>query len=309
VSERVTLRLLDAHGLAPYARDLVALEASLTYPVDDGADRFAIDHGPTYHPFFSALGDPRFLLALDGDRVVGAVAGVFREARDGAERTAAVYLCDLKVAASHRGTGLARRMAAYALAKAATEPDLWRWRLAYAAAMRDARGDVTRSMRGAHAGRLLAPAATLAVYFVKARALAALDPAGCPAAPDGDGLDLSPTVRATARGPGVTTTAGRKDLRLVSTGAPWPLAHLALGPGQWGASLGAYLRACGEFLGDEGAPEATACFTLDARLAGHSAWLTARGVSPGAACTVYTFRLGLPARRARVWVHLSPSEI
>ena len=309
MSERISLRVVDAHGLAPYARDLAALEASITYPVDDGADRFAIDRGPTYHPFFSALGDPRFLLALDGGRVVGAVAGVFREARDGGERTPAAYLCDLKIAASHRGTGLARRMAAYTLAKAASDPSLWRWRLAYAAAMRGAHGDVTRSMRGAHAGRLLAPAATLAVYFVKARTLASLDPHGCPVVPAGAGLDLSPAVRATCRGPGVTNTAGRKDLRLVSTGAPWPLEHLALGPREWGPSLGAYLRACGEFLGDEGSPEATACFTLDERLAGHVAWLRARGVSPGAACTVYTLRLGLPSRRVRAWVHLSPSEI
>ena len=292
------LVLCDAAGLARYAPSLRALEREVTYPLDDGRDRFFIDHGERYHPFFSGLGDARFLLAAEGDRVLGSVAGVFRESREGGRAVPSVYLCDLKVHPSQRGTGLARTMAARALRLAVTDPSLWRWRLAYGAAMRDARGDVTRSMRGAHAGRLLAPEATLAVYFVGARSLATLDPTGCPPPPTTPGLELSPRAL-----PAVTTTAGRKDLRRISNGAPWPLAHLTHGPATWGTSLGAYLRACGDSL----APEATACFTLDQRLDDHVAWLRARGVCSDTVCTVYTLRLG---RRASTgWAHLSPSEI
>jgi GNAT superfamily N-acetyltransferase len=310
VSDRaLTLRIVDAAGLAPFARDLVALEASIEYPIADGADRFTIDHGEAYHPFFSALGDARFLLALDGDRVVGAMVGVFREANDCGRPRSAAYLCDFKVAASHRGTGVARRMATYALAKAATDPSLWRWRIAYAAAMRGERGDVTRSMKGAHAGKLLRPAATLAVYFASARALASLDATTCPKTPAGEGLDLSPAVRATCEGPGVTSTAGRKDLRLVSTGRPWPLAHLPIGPRAWGDSLAAYLRACGEWICARSGDDATVCFALDEALTEHVRWLAARGVSPGAACTVYTLRLAAPSRERPPWVHLATSEI
>lgn len=292
------LVLCDAAGLARYAPSLRALEREVTYPLDDGRDRFFIDHGERYHPFFSGLGDARFLLAAEGDRVLGSVAGVFRESREGGRAVPSVYLCDLKVHPSQRGTGLARTMAARALRLAVTDPSLWRWRLAYGAAMRDARGDVTRSMRGAHAGRLLAPEATLAVYFVGARSLATLDPTGCPAPPTTPGLELSPRDL-----PAVTTTAGRKDLRRISNGEPWPLAHLTRGPAAWGTSLGAYLRACGETL----APEETACFTLDQRLEDHVAWLRARGVCSDTVCTVYTLRLGL--RASTGWAHLSPSEI
>lgn len=292
------LVLCDAAGLARYAPSLRALEREVTYPLDDGRDRFFIDHGERYHPFFSGLGDARFLLAAEGDRVLGSVAGVFRESREGGRGVPSVYLCDLKVHPSQRGTGLARTMAARALRLAVTDPSLWRWRLAYGAAMRDARGDVTRSMRGVHAGRLLAPEATLAVYFVRAGTLASLDPTGCPPPPTTPGLELSPRDL-----PAVTTTAGRKDLRRISNGAPWPLAHLTHGPAAWGASLGAYLRACGASL----APDETACFTLDQRLDDHVAWLRARGVCSDTVCTVYTLRLG---RRASTgWAHLSPSEI
>ncbi len=307
MSERITLRLVDADGLAPWAAQLAALEAAVTYPIGDGADRFFIDHGARYHPFFSGLGDPRFLLALDGDRVVGAMCGVFRDALDGDRRRPTAYLCDLKVAPSHRGTGLARRMALEALRRAATDRSLWRWRIAWAAAMRDARGDVTRSMRGAHAGRLLTPTATLSLAFVKAHALAALDPAPCPAVGPGVGLDLSPDVARTCRGPGITDTAGRKDLRLVSTGAPWPLVHLARGPSSWGPSLGRYLRDCGRALTDAGDGDVTTCFALDTRLAPQLAWLRAQGIDEGAVCTVYALRLARPWNPP--WVHLATSEI
>ena len=141
------LVLCDAAGLARYVPSLRALEREVTYPLDDGRDRFFIDHGERYHPFFSGLGDARFLLAAEGDRVLGSVAGVFRESREGGRAVPSVYLCDLKVHPSQRGTGLARTMAARALRLAVTDPSLWRWRLAYGAAMRDARGDCSRPRR------------------------------------------------------------------------------------------------------------------------------------------------------------------
>lgn len=294
--------LCDARGLAPYVSSLRALERGITYPIDDGRDRFFIDHGADYHPFFSGLGDPKFLLALHGDEVVGAVAGVFRDAREATGLTPSVYLCDLKVAPSQRGAGLARRMAARALKLALSDRSLWRWRLAYGAAMRDARGDVTRSMRGAHPGRLLRANSSLAVFFCPATSLASLDVRGCPRPPDAPGLELSPRSL-----DAVTSTAGRKDLRLRSTDAPWPLVHLPRGPSEWSPSLGHYLRACGESLCAAGRSGDTACFALDERLRDQLAWLALSGITPGAACAVYTLRLGrAPESR---WTHLSTAEI
>lgn len=305
----ITFTLVDAAGLLPYAPQLAALEASITYPIDDGRDRFAIDHGRAYHPFFSELGEAYFLLALDGARVVGSVAGVFRRAYTPDGHRPGVYLCDFKIAASHRGTGLGRRMATHALWRALTDRAFWRWHLAWAAAMQGERGDVMRSARGLHPARLLRPEATLAVYFVPAQRLAALEPKGCPAPPWRAGLDLSPTVTSSCRGPGVASTAGRKDLRRVSTGEPWPLHHLVLGPRDWAPTWGHWLRACGEYVREREGGEAVACFTLDQRLGDHLRWLEAQGVAPGATCTVYVLRL--PWRRGRkgAWVHLSPSEI
>jgi hypothetical protein len=146
-------------------------------------------------------------------------------------------------------------------------------------------------------------AATLALYFTPAKALVSLDPARCPPPPRAEGLELSPR-----EAPDIARTAGRKDLRRLSTGAPWPLAHLPRGPRAWGPSLGAYLQGAGARVVDEDSADATTCFALDTRLAEHTAWLAAAGVSPGAVCTVYALSLSLPGP-VPGWTHLSTSEI
>lgn len=291
------LLLTDASGLRPFARSLAALEREITYPIADGRDRFFIDHGERYSDFFTTLGDARFLLALSGDEVVGCVVGVFREARLGDRVLRAAYLCDLKVSARRRGTGLARRMATFAIGRAIVDPRLWRWRLAYGAAMRGESGDVMRSVRGLHAGRLLGHDATLAVYFVPAEKLADSRVSGCPPNPGGIGLELSARDQ-----PAALTTAGKKDLRLVSTGRPWPLVHLPRGPREWSPNLAAYLGEAAKTL----PADALTCFALDERHADHRAWLASHDITPGASCAVYTLAL---TSAPHAWTHLATSEI
>ena len=107
---------------------------------------------------------------------------------------------------------------------------------------------------------------------------------------------------------GVISTAGRKDLRLVSTAEPWPLAHLALGPAAWRPSWGAYLAAAGAALVDHRIA-GPACFGVDDRLRDHVAWLAGEGVEPGAVCTVSTRSPCPRGFLAPPWVHLATSEI
>jgi hypothetical protein len=297
--------LVEAASLGPYAAALGALEASIRYPIADGADHFTIDHGADYHPFFSHLGQAFFVLALDGPRVVGTCVGVARDVAFDDRVAPSFYLCDLKVAPSHRGRRLVERMVLHVLARLPTDARLRRWKLAYGAAMRGDRGDVTRSARGIHPMRLLQPAARLRLYFVAPAALAALDARDAPPPPRGPGADLS--LRPLERDHGIESTAGRKDLRLDSTGAPWPLAHLTLGPRAWRPTWGSYLARAGAALVAAGAA-GPACFGIDDRLADHIAWLARAGVEPGAVCTVYTLTLP-PALPSPEWVHLATSEI
>ncbi len=292
---------LLAHELAPFAAGLRALEDAISYPLD--RDRFTIDHGPDYHPFFSGLGEAHFLLALDGDRVVATLCGMLRPVRARGQTHLGLYLGDYKVAPSHRGTGVGLGLLHYGLGQLLADPRRSALRCLYGAAMRGPHGDVMRTRKAwLHPGWIVRPAARMRLWFADPRALARVDPRLCPPPPDHDGWDLSPHDPAA---PTLVCTAGRKDLRLVSTGAPLPLVHLAGGPSVWGASWGHWLRRAGEALADT-RPEAQACFALDARLHGHHTWIAAQGLCPDAECTVYALARGMGAGP---WVHLSTCDI
>ncbi|HEY2744577.1 MAG TPA: GNAT family N-acetyltransferase [Polyangia bacterium] len=301
----VRIEVVTADGLRPYLAQLQELEAEIKYPIGDGSDHFTIDHGPEYHAFFAGLGAPMFMIAVDGDELVGIFAGIERSARSAGAVVKTVYGADFKLAARVRGSGLSRRMIWKGFLMGMSPSFLRRWRVAYVTAMRGARGDVTRSVRGLNVGKLARPGARLSIYFIDPARLAALRVDGAPPPPPPSGMDLSPEPA--SRAPGLASTAGTKDLRLHSTGAPWPLVHLPLGPSAWAPSHAAYLRRAGEAMLAEKLP-GPACFALDDRLADHAGWLAAQNITPGAVCTVYTF--GLPgAPKPSPWVHLATSEI
>jgi GNAT superfamily N-acetyltransferase len=286
---------VGASGLGPHVAGLRELERDLRYPL--AADSFVIDHGREYHPFFSGLGDARFVVARERSRVVGSLAVVARDALSSGRRVRTLYFADYKIAPEHRGTGLGRRLAARATWEVLGR-GWFQAGYAYLAAMQGARGDVTRTARGATALRLFRPLAVLDLYFESRARLAAL-PEGGPPPPASPGLDLSPGV---GRAPVVTT--GRKDFVLASTGRPWPLVHLPASPARWRPSLGAYLRQQSSSLGHD----AVACFAVDRRLREHRGWLVSSGLVAGATCTVHAVSLP-PWREAPPWVHLATSEI
>ena len=296
-------------GLGPYVEGLRAIERATEYPIGDGADAFTIDHGEAYHPFFSTVGqDPRFLVALDGERVVGGAVGMYRDIRVRGRTVRACYGADWKLDREHRGLGVARQMMTWGAGLLFKDPTLRAWRYGYVAAMRGDHGDVMRVVKGLHPGKLVRAAGTLAVYFADPSKLAVLPLEGTPATPDPEGgVDLSFDPVGDVVAPGLVSTAGMKDLRLKSTGQPWPLVHLPYGPSRWTPSWGAYLRSCGETLASS-RPTSVACFAVDQRLGTHISWLSSHGIAPGAVCTVYALDLTLRAGRA-AWLHLATSEI
>jgi hypothetical protein len=300
---------LPASEIGPYVDGLRAIERATEYPIADGADAFTIDHGDDYASFFTMLGhDARFVLALDGDRVVGGVAGVARNVRVRGRMVPALYGADWKVARELRGQRAGRDMMKWAFGLIYRHPELFTWRLGYVAAMRGQRGDVMRATRGVHPARLTGKLGALDVYFVPAAKLASLSLAAPPPPPDPDqGVDLSFVTTGSVDAPGLVSTAGRKDLRLRSTGQPWSLVHLPYGPARWRPSWGHYLKTCGEALVSR-SPGAIGCFALDQRLVSHIAWLSSLGIDRGAVCSVYALDLTLQARRAS-WIHLATSEI
>jgi hypothetical protein len=300
-------KLLRMHEIAPYVGELRELERDIEYPIADGADAFRIDHGGDYHRFFSSMGDSRYLLTWDGDRLISVMSGAKRDAVVRGKTIPSAYLADFKIARAYRGAGISRKIVQWGFLRMLRDPEYLKWRLIYIAAMRGAHGDVTRTVRGLHPGKLIRPAARLLVYFVEPAKLAALRAESSPAPPSArDGIDLSAVPRF-LEAPGVESTKGCKDLILRSTSAPWPLVHLPLGPAAWSPTFGAYVRACGEALVLRGAP-GPACFAIDSRLDDHRAWLSRSAIEPGAVCTVYSLSLTPRTIGAR-WLHLATSEI
>lgn len=296
------LRHVEAHALAPYVEDLRALERDVTYPIDDGRDRFVLSHGDTYHPFFSSMGDAHFVLALERGRVVGCIAAVRKPVRAATGAVDGVYLGDLKVAKAWRGRGVPARMLFFALKVWARSPRRLSWRFAFGAAMRGERGDVMNAARGVTPMKLGRPFALLDVYFVEPERLAGLNVEGAPPTPTSAGLDLSPSIDGD-----VVSTLGKKDFVLQSTKQAWPLVHLPRGPASWGRSHADALRRGGQQLVERGAT-GPACFALDSRLKAEADFLRARGLAPGAVATVYAFSTTNRTRQA-AWVHLATSDI
>ena len=256
------------------------------------------------------MGQAHFAVALEGEEVVGNGVGIIRYALAGERRVVTGYGCDFKLCARLRGSGLSRRLVTFALKEMLrpSQPQFRSWRFAYGAAMRGEKGDVLRSGRGLHPLRLLSPYARLHLYFVPPSVLAELRVEGCPDSPSASvGLDLSPDAETSGGAIGIVSTAGKKDLRLVSTGEPWPLQHLVLGPRSWTPTLGAYLQRAGAALVQAGA-QGPACFALDERLGDHVRWLQSRGIESGATCNIIAWRLW-PRLPRFEWVHLATSEI
>lgn len=296
------LRHVEANALAPYVEDLRALERDVSYPIDDGKDRFVLSHGDAYHPFFSAMGEAHFVLALERGRVVGCMAAVRKPVRAPDGDLDGVYLGDLKVAKAWRGRGVPARMLFFALKVWARSPRRLSWRFAFGAAMRGERGDVMNAAKGVTPMKLGAAFALLNVYFVEPTKLATLNADGAPPTPTSAGLDLSPFIEAE-----VVSTLGSKDFVLQSTQQPWPLVHLPRGPAGWGRSHADFLRRGGEELLRRAAT-GPACFALDQRLTAERDFLRGRGLEPGALATVYAFSTTTRTRHAP-WVHLATSDI
>ncbi|MCA8955394.1 MAG: hypothetical protein KDC87_04935 [Planctomycetes bacterium] len=95
-------RLVTAVEIRKRGDELAEFEREFTYPLGD--DSFRIDHGADYLAFFEGLGDPVVVLAEQRQRVVGVLVAVCRP------DPLCWYVCDLKITATARTVGLARRM-------------------------------------------------------------------------------------------------------------------------------------------------------------------------------------------------------
>lgn len=113
---------MQFHQVLPQERSqfqprIAALEKAAVYPIGD--DFFQIDHGDDYFAFFDRLGQVKYYVALDGDRVVAVGAWILRQVSDrvGEDPCGTWYLCDFKVHPAYQRQLLSLRLLRYAIAQ------------------------------------------------------------------------------------------------------------------------------------------------------------------------------------------------
>lgn len=102
--------VLDKKERQTWERSITALELGVSYPLGD--DRFELDHGKNYFAFFERLGEVVSVIGTEEEQVRAIGSGILRQdpsqTRDNLRSF--WYICDLKVAPSHRGQRLPFKM-------------------------------------------------------------------------------------------------------------------------------------------------------------------------------------------------------
>ena len=104
----IRIKVLTRKDWNSFSSSLQELESIAEYPY--GSDYFRINHGTSYFSFFERLGEPRFHIALEGERIVACAAGVLRNIPSPPKPVKAWYLCDLKVHPDYRNQKIPARL-------------------------------------------------------------------------------------------------------------------------------------------------------------------------------------------------------
>ena len=299
---KLDYKICSPEQLEPYVEQLRALEQGIRYPIDNGADSFVIDHGAAYHPFFSRLGKARFALLFDGGRVIGSIAGVWKEIGLGDKSYTGLYAADLKIHPQYRGQNLVVRLLWRLLLRWTYTSDVQGWDCVYFAAMQGEKGGVPRSFYSKfHLGNITKPVANFLIYFVSPEQLRAVRTSP-PVHSFQTCLRLSAFQEEL-----LCSTNGRKDFMLQSTAKPWGLVHL--GPiGVDSVLFADRLEKAGAMLRSEN-PQALLCFAVDSRRDNLIHWLSLQGITTKTRCIVGAVSFFCPSLHRAQWADISTAEI
>ena len=94
---RYEFDIIGPEQVNKYIRDFKSLEKTIEYPLENGHGNFRIIHGGNYHKFFSQQGfKTRFVAIKNENKVIGAIAGIWKPIKINNKDYTGFYISDLK---------------------------------------------------------------------------------------------------------------------------------------------------------------------------------------------------------------------
>ena len=297
----INFKIIESANITEYQNELSNIEKSITYPLNGGADSFSINHGERYPQFFSDMGEARFILAFNGKKLCGSIAGIWKRIKINKKSICGLYIGDLKTISRYRGLKIPLKMVYHALLKYIFNPKYRGWDFLYYIGMNSQKGNVTKTFKGFHLGKFSKSICNQKIYIINSNNLNKLSHYNF-RLQNGMIIDLSPNNLNK-----IITNEGKKNLTLQSSGEIMRLAHIHF---QIDENINKTLSQFSKKIMNQ-FPDYKICFAVDEKNRDFIDFLNQNNIKSDTTCSVYTFNwpiIGYNLRNSK-FISLSTAEI
>ena len=297
----LNFKIIESTDISEFQNEFTEIEKNITYPLNNGKDSFIISHGNHYEQFFNDMGKTRFMIVHDSKKLCGAIAGVWKNIKVKNKEVCALYIADLKIIPEYRGGKVALKMLFSALFKYIFYVKYKGWDFLYYVGMNGENGNVTKTFKGFHLGKLSKPTCTQNIYIIDSDSLNDLSSYNHKESEDST-IELSPDNLNK-----IITNKGKKDIILSSSNERMKLAHIHF---QIDSNINNTLNEISRRITNEYS-DYSLCFAVDQRNKKFINFLDQNNISRNTTCTIYTFNwpiIGHNLKRHE-FVSLSTAEI
>ena len=167
----IKFKIIESSSINEYQTEFINIEKNITYPLDEGIDSFTINHGEKYNKFFSDMGKSRFILALDSEKLCGSIAGVWKKIKINEKNVCGLYVGDLKTIPKYRGLKIPLKMIFHAFLKYILNRKYRGWSFLYYIGMNGESGNITKTFKGLHLGKLSKSTSNQRIYIISSNSL------------------------------------------------------------------------------------------------------------------------------------------
>ena len=298
---RYEFDIIGPEQVNKYIRDFKSLEKTIEYPLENGHGNFRIIHGGNYHKFFSQQGfKTRFVAIKNENKVIGAIAGIWKPIKINNKDYTGFYISDLKIESEHRKKNIVKKLLWYLIKRWPITSDYQGWDFNYYCTMlRNGKG-VNQSFKGFNLAKLPSQSATVSIYMVDPSALLSLDIKTLPDNENNHSVNLSPF-----REEQVLWNDGIKDIQSTTDNSIMKLGHLH--PKILTNKFSSKLNECISEINNK--ENGLACFAIDDRDTNKIDWLTSYGITTNTKCNIFSFSPFAPSLKKSDIMYISTGEI